>query len=864
MQVKIKESYYPQEQGLYSSSNEHDACGVGLVADVKGKATHEIVKNGLEVLKRLMHRGAVGADSQTGDGAGILIQMPHEFFQTQISGLPKLGSYAVGMLFLPNDKSLEEKIRRECESVFFESEFSLIEWREVPIDKSAIGGIALETCPKILQFFIKSSNLNLEGDDLERSLYILRRQLEKDVEGLFNLGDKFYICSLSSRTVVYKGLLNAPQLEKFYPDLSFENFKSAISLVHQRYSTNTFPTWPLAQPFRYLAHNGEINTLRGNLNQMRMRQEHFSSSLFGDKIKTVIPIINEKQSDSACLDNAVEFYANAGRNLAHTMLMLVPQAWGGNFYVSKDIMGFFEYHSGLSEPWDGPAALAFTNGIQAGALLDRNGLRPARYTVTKNGIFILASEAGVIEVPASEVAMKGRLRPGEMIYIDTLQGRILQDKEIKTIIARQKPYRRWVEENRITLPGIFESAQSPRIEKNILQRQRLFGYTREDMDLILSPMALTAQEPVGSMGNDAALSVLSDKPQLMYDYFKQLFAQVTNPPIDPIREELVMSLMTYIGNQGNSLDENPKLAHLLKLPHPILTNNDIICLKNSKIETFQSETITAQFSAEAGELGMDNALEKLCKEALQAVKNGKSVIIISDKNLSYGYAPIPMLLAVSAVNSYLSKHSMRTHAGIVAETGESREIMHFALLLGYGATAINPYLAIESIANMVADSKIDIDPSRAVENYIKASCKGLLKVMSKMGISTLRSYRQAQVFEAIGLDSAFIDKYFSGTSSRIGGVGIMDITREALMRYRQAHYPKCGEEELLENNGKYKYRKEGENHLWTPQTITLLQRAVREGDENKYREYSNYINNQAEHLCTLRDFLNLRIRQLYL
>ncbi len=855
--VNIK-NVYPENQGLYDSANEHDACGVGLIANINGEESHDIVLKGLEVLNRLMHRGALGADSQTGDGAGILIQIPHEFFKKEIKNLPSAENYAVGMMFAPQNEEIIKKIKLVCEDVISKEAFDLISWRNVPVDTSAIGGIALESRPEIFQFFISPCDSLLSGDALERRLYLLRRCIEKSVEENLSLGSNFYVCSLSSRTIVYKGLLNAPQLKQFFPDLGAENFKSAMALVHQRYSTNTFPTWPLAQPFRYLAHNGEINTLRGNLNNMRMREGQFKSAIFGDELKKIFPIIADKQSDSACLDNAVEFYTSMGRSLEHTMLMLVPQAWGRNFYVSRDILGFFEYHSGLSEPWDGPAALVFTNGLQAGALLDRNGLRPARYALSKDGLFVLASEAGVLDMKPSEVLSKGRLKPGEMIYIDTLQGRLLKDNEIKTVLARRKPYRRWVNENRITLPGIFESVSQPDVGANILQRQRLFGYTREDMDLILKPMAMSGQEPIGSMGNDAALSVLSEKPQLLYDYFKQLFAQVTNPPIDPIREELVMSLMTYIGNQGNSLEESPLLAHLLKLPHPVLTNSDLACLRNSKIPSFQSATITAEFSAASGELGIQKALDKICAEALKEVNDGKSVIIISDKNLSYGHVPIPMLLAVSAVNSFLSQHGVRTSVGIVAETAEAREVMHFALLLGYGATAINPYLAIESIANLTLESELKIDAAGAVENYIKAVCKGLLKVMSKMGISTLRSYRQAQVFEAIGLDSEFVKKYFPGTASRIGGIGLKEVAGEALMRYHAMHYPKDGSENTLENNGKYKFRKDGENHLWTPQTITLLQRAVRENDEAKYKEYSQIINEQSKRLCTLRGLFKFK------
>ena len=687
MQTNTKMNY-PQPTGMYNPQNEHDACGVGLIADINGTPSHEIVSDGVKVLDRLLHRGAVGGDSQTGDGAGILVQLPDEFFRKTLPfELPQAGRYAAAMVFLPNGSTDTEKFENIFKNICAESGFGFLGRREVPVDKTAIGGVALQTCPAIVQYFVSANSA--EGEDLERALYVLRREIENAAEKELGERDDIYICSFSSRTIVYKGLLNAPQLKKFFPDLGDESFKSAISLVHQRYSTNTFPTWSLAQPFRYLAHNGEINTLRGNINQMRMRQEHFSSPLFGDDIKKVLPIIRGRQSDSASLDNAVEFYHEAGRSLAHTMLMLVPQAWGKNFHISRDIQGFFEYHSGVSEPWDGPAALAFTNGVQAGALLDRNGLRPARYTITKNGLFVLASETGVLDIPASEVASKGRLRPGEIIYIDTQKGRILKDVEIKTILARAKPYRRWVQENRIELPGIFESISAPSVGENLIQRQRIFGYTREDIDVILKPMATDAKEPIGSMGNDAALSVLSEKPQLLYDYFKQLFAQVTNPPIDPIREELVMSLMTYIGSCGNSLVETPELAHLLKLPCPILTNHDIACIRSSKIPTFQAATIKAEFNAEGESL--QDAVEKICDEAEKLVREGKSVIILSDKNLSYGYAPVPMLLAVSAVNNRLIHKSLRYAAGIVAETGEAREIMHFALLLGYGATAIVPY-----------------------------------------------------------------------------------------------------------------------------------------------------------------------------
>lgn len=855
---QTRNSYYPGPTGLYNSLNEHDACGVGLVVDINGEKKHSIVKKGVAILERLMHRGAVGGDSKTGDGAGIMTQIPDEFFRKCVSSLPPAGEYAAGVVFFPRDNALAEECGKILEESVESEGMCIISRRKVPIDKSAIGGVALETCPRIEQIFVSGRNGRSE-EDFERALYVLRRVAEKRIEAETAAGDEFYICTLSCRTIVYKGLLNAPQLKAFYPDLSDGDFKSAIALVHQRYSTNTFPTWQLAQPFRYLAHNGEINTLRGNLNQMRSRQNHFESPLFGKNISKVIPVIRENQSDSACLDNAVELFASAGRSLAHTMLMLMPQAWGNSLYVSKDIAGFFEYNSGLTEPWDGPAAVVFTDGRRAGALLDRNGLRPARYTICSDGLFVLASETGVLDIPENMVLKRGKLGAGEMVYIDLGKRRILFDKEIKTLIARSKPYRRWVEENRITLSGIFESLPEPVVGGNLLQRQKLFGYVAEDMESVLRPMAETGREPVGSMGNDAALAVLSDKPQLLYDYFKQLFAQVTNPPIDPIRERLFMSLMTYIGNQGNALSDVPSHAHLLKLPRPILANRDVNCLCTSKVENFQARRIVAEFSASGGGRELRLALESVCEQAERAVLDGKSVIILSDKNLSYGYAPVPMLLAVAAVNRRLIEKNMRTSAGIVAETGEAREIAHFCLLLGYGATAINPYLAIESIAAMVADGRIkNIDAAGAVENYIEAICSGILKVMSKMGISTLRSYRQAQVFEAVGLSESLVEEYFAPTASRIGGIGLQEIAAETLERYRNAHYPKPGFENSLENSGKYRYKKDGEHRLWTPQTISLLQGAVRSGDKSKYLEYANYINDQSEHLCTLRGLFKFK------
>jgi glutamate synthase domain-containing protein 2/glutamate synthase domain-containing protein 1/glutamate synthase domain-containing protein 3 len=855
--------HYPEKQGMYNSINEHDACGVGLVANVDGKKSHKIVEQGIEVLERLLHRGAVGGDPDTGDGAGILIQTPDKFFQ-RISKelgkrLPKVTEYGTGMLFLPQDSKLQKKCISIIEKKIDEEGLKLIFWRDVPTDNSSLGKLAQSSQPFIKQVFIGKGKLAGDADAFERKLYVLRRVIEKEVEKIKNIGDLFYIPSMSVYTVVYKGLLMAPQLPKFYLDLTQKDMESALAIVHQRYSTNTFPTWPLAQPFRYLAHNGEINTLRGNLNQMSARERSFETDLFGNDIQKLMPFIKRDQSDSACLDNALEVFNSTGRSLPHSMMMLVPQAWGVNYHLSHDLKGFFEYHSGLMEPWDGPAALAFSDGRSVGALLDRNGLRPARYTITKDNFIVLASEAGVLDIPAEKVKQRGCLRPGQMIFVDLKKKRIMFDNEIKIKIARQQPYRRWVEENKISLHGFFDSVVPASVNnKTIRRNQKLFGYTREEINMVLKVMANTGHEPTGSMGNDAALAVLSEKPQLLYNYFKQLFAQVTNPAIDPIREELVMSLMTFIGNQENILKEVPSLAHLLKLKYPILTDEDLSRMKEANLESFKSITIPMGFATEGGGSALKSAVYDLCDQVAQAVKDNYCVIVLSDKCLDEGQTPMPALLAVSAVNQHLIREGLRTRAGLVIETGEAREIMHFALLLGYGATAIVPYLALETVVELVEKKELDVSKSKATENYIKAICKGLLKIMSKMGISTLRSYRGAQVFEAIGLNEEMVEEFFTGTASRIGGIAFEEIAREAETRYFNAFKPAPGTPDLLETGGNYHYRRGGEKHLWTPASISKFQQAVRTNNRETYREYAELINNQATNLCTLRGLFKFK------
>jgi glutamate synthase domain-containing protein 2/glutamate synthase domain-containing protein 1/glutamate synthase domain-containing protein 3 len=851
---------YPAPHGLYDSRHEHDACGVGFVVNIDGTRTHRIVEQGIEVLERLLHRGAVGGDANTGDGAGILIQVPDAFLRAAVGKkvrLPADGEYGVGMVFLPSEKADAEQGVALVERCVASEGLRLLGWRRVPTDDRSLGEQARRSQPEIRQVFVAGGRRGepLAGDALERKLYVLRRSIERATEAADGLRGRLYLPSLSCRTLVYKGLLTAPQLPAFYPDLRDPAIASALALIHQRYSTNTFPTWSLAQPFRYLAHNGEINTLRGNLNQMRARESLLDSPLFGEDLQKLRPIIQEGQSDSACLDNALELLAAGGRPLPHAMLMLIPEAWGEKYHLGHDVKGFFEYHAGIMEPWDGPAAVAFTDGRQIGALLDRNGLRPTRYTITKDGFMVLASEAGVLDIPAAEVARKGRLRPGQILCVDLAQKRVLFDAEMKSHIARRQPYRRWVAENRIILHGLFDSVAPPEVDADgLVARQRRFGYTREEIRMVLTPMAETGHEPTGSMGNDAALAVLSEKPQLLFNYFKQLFAQITNPPIDPIREELVMSLTTFVGRQRNLLAETPQHAHLLRLKHPLLTGEDLARLRDSQLPSFRAATLPTGFFAGGRGLALRPALHRLAEEAEQAVRDGATVLVLSDRAMLDGQAPIPVLLAVSCVNQHLVRTGLRTQAAIVAETGEAREIMHFALLLGYGATAICPYLALESVAQLAQDGRLKpgIGITKAIENYLEAVAHGLLKVMSKMGISTLRSYRGAQIFEAVGLAHEVIDAYFAGTASRIGGIGLAEISREVHARVQAAERPAPGMPLMLEDGGNYHFRADGEKHLWTPETIATLQQAVRAGDEALYRRYAALINDQARHLCTLR------------
>ena len=829
----MEQIFRQQPYALYQPDQEHDACGVGMAANLNGEPSHEIVEKGIAILTRLMHRGAAGSDPETGDGAGLLLNLPDEFFRKH-SGLklPKAGLYAVAMIFggIGCEKQIEKIIQSEGGSI--------LGWREVPVEPSAIGHKAQENRPAIRQLFIDGRKFP-DNAAFERKLFVMRRLIEKQHLDL-------YICSMSSRTVVYKGLLLASQIKGFYPDLSDDLFRSRFALVHQRYSTNTFPTWQLAHFFCNDTATTEIYTLRGNLNALKARERLLSSPLLGDDLKKLLPLIEPGQSDSACLDNMLELLVAAGRPIEHAMLMLVPQAWGVNYYMGRDVRGFFEYHSALMEPWDGPAALAFTDGINLGAILDRNGLRPARYTLCKNGLFILASEAGVLDIPSGEVKTKGRLKPGEILFLDLNQHRLILDSEIKTRLARSKPYRRWVEENRLPVHGLFTDITAAEPEKDLPARQQFFGYTREDIDIILKPMAAQGKEPVGSMGNDAALAVLSAKPQLLFAYFKQLFAQVTNPPIDPIREELVMSLMTYIGNHGNILEETPEHARLIKLRRPILTDDELNHLQNFGAHGFHSRVLPCGFDAKGGETALRQALKTLAENAVAAARADERILILSDQKLPEGMAAIPSLLACSAVNRALIEADLRPETGIIIQSGEVREVMHFALLLGYGATAVNPHLALETVSALSRSGAIPVDPVTAAGNYINAVDKGLLKIMSKLGISTLRSYRSAQAFEAVGLSRDFLDEFLPGTVSRIGGIGLAEIARDAAARAGSVN----PDTTLLPAGGQYRYRKDGEDHLWNPQSLAAFRQAVQKGDYARFKEYSKLIDDQAHHLCT--------------
>ena len=850
----------PADQGLYEVRREHDACGIGAVVNINGARDHSIIEYGKEILLNLHHRGAAGADESTGDGAGILFQIPHEFFalESQELGfaLPGALRYGVGMVFGPKQAELRALCDKKLEAAMGHYGMTVLGWRDVPTEPDCLGQIALAAEPSIKQVFVDGAGF--EGHELERRLYLARKRAERVIrEDLAGRGDDFYVTSLSSRTICYKGMFMAQQLFAYYPDLADEALTSALAVVHQRYSTNTFPNWQLAQPFRYVAHNGEINTLSGNRNWMRARQMQMAGDFFGEDTDDLFPILPPQGSDSACFDSSLELLVHCGRSLPHSMMMMIPEAFGSKYHISTDKRAFYEYHASIMEPWDGPAAMVFTDGRIIGGTLDRNGLRPCRYLVTTDGIAIIASETGVVQFPPEKIRKKGRLMPGRMFLVDTGEGREISDNEVKSRVARKKPYRRWLEENRIELRGLFDTPglvqSDPRM---IAQRLRAFGYTCEELKMVLLPMALHGQEPVGSMGNDAPLAVLSEKPKLLFNYFKQLFAQVTNPAIDPLREGLVMSLMVFTGKKRNILTETPEHCRQLKLPHPILANEDIERLRTVRRDDFKVATISALFQAETSDHGeaLRTALAQLLDEAKEAVENGAAMIVISDRGLCESKAPIPSLLATSAVHQGLLALGLRGQAGLIIESGEPREVMHFCLLCGFGANAINPYMAFESLDELHRDGDLpeEMESTQIADNYIAAIKKGVLKTMGKMGISTLRSYAGAQLFEAIGLERSIIDEYFTGTSSRIGGIGLDQIALEAISRHCSVFEQRAAGAPDLEFGGEYHFRRNGERHLWNPTTVSKLQQAVKYDDPEAYLDYADAVNDQSEKLCTLR------------
>jgi len=847
----------PRAQGLYDPAFEHDACGVGFIARLDGRVSHEPVAQGITILQNLLHRGASGGDPATGDGAGILTQIPDALFRrlaaARLTGaLPPPGRYGVGMFFLPPEADGRDACRRLVAGILADEGLPLLGWREVPVDAQVLGAQARASRPAILQAFVDGNGL--DRDALDRRLYVARKRMERDARARLGEATRFYVASLSCRTIVYKGMLMGGQVAGFFPDLREPDYTTALAVVHQRYSTNTFPSWERAQPFRYLAHNGEINTLRGNVRQMEAREGALGGGLLGGDAAKLPPVIEPGGSDSAALDNVLELLHCAGRTLPHAMMMLMPQAWGERYPMGPDLRGFFEYHAGLMEPWDGPAAVVFSDGERVGALLDRNGLRPARYAVTHDGLVVLASESGVLDLAPASIAERGALRPGQMLVADLASHRLLGNAEIKSLVARRQPYRRWVEEHRIAVQGLFGAVQAVTPDTaTLLQRRRLFGYTREDLQDILAPMAGRGHEAVGSMGHDAPLAVCSEQPQLLYAYFKQMFAQVTNPPMDPIREELVMSLMTFIGNPSDILDERPSHARLIKLRHPVLTNHDLDLLRTSAAAGFRACTLAMGFPVDGGSAGLEQALDRLGAEAETAVSGGQALVILSDRDLPEGCAPIPALLAVSAVNRHLVQAGRRTSAGLLVESAEPREVMHLALLLGYGATAVNPYFAFENVAALAIEERLGgVGVVQAIENYIAALNEGLRKIMSKMGISTLRSYRGAQVFEAIGLAETLVARYFNGTVSRVGGLGLERLAGDALARWGAAYAPRPGAAPVLPSGGLYAVRRDGERHLWSAEAVALLQRAVREERLDCFREYTAGINNRSRGLFTLR------------
>jgi glutamate synthase domain-containing protein 2/glutamate synthase domain-containing protein 1/glutamate synthase domain-containing protein 3 len=852
-------------RGLYDPALEHDSCGVGFIAKLNGEATHQIIRDSITVLINLEHRGALGGDKSTGDGAGIMTQLPDSFLR-QIgadSGLaiPAIGDYAVGMLFLPNDQRLAETCRGIFEKIVADEGCEVIGWRSVPINPAIIGNQARLTMPGISQVFIHRARIST--DAFERKLYVIRRLAEKAVAALPEDTSQFYIVSLSTNRIVYKGLLTAHQLTDFYPDLADERFTSRFGVIHQRYSTNTLPTWNLAQPFRFIAHNGEINTLSGNINRMQTRELDLQSPLFGEDIEKLKPIIVPTGSDSAILDNVLELLVLSGRSLPHAMMMMVPEAYGPKIQMSEDKRAFYDFHSSIMEPWDGPAAIVFCDARYLGGILDRNGLRPARYTITSDGLVILASETGVLKIPPEKIIKRSRLSPGKMLLVDFSQNRVVPDKEIKAKITRQKPYRRWINDNIITLRGLFNPASAPAEKDEILlQKQHAFGYTAEELKMIIGPMASRSQEPVGAMGNDTPLAILSDRPQLLFNYFKQRFAQVTNPPIDPLREELVMSLESFAGGEGNLLEETPENFRGFRFAHPVLTPADLVRIEQARHPSVKVAYLNMLFDRNGGAQALERALDKFFETAVDRIVEGATLLILTDRNINTDRVPIPSLLAVSGLHHYLVSHGLRNRASIIVDSGEVREVMHFCLLVGFGADAICPYLAFFTVRNLALNNLLDheMKPEEAVDSYIIAVKKGFLKTMSRLGISTLHSFFAAQTFEAIGISQTVIDRYFCGTINRLGGIGLTEIQAEAVQRHAVGYPEKGPCAKLLNPGGEYLLRVSGTRHGWNPEAVSKLQTATRTNDYEIFKEFTKSINDSPDSPPTIRRLLKFKPR----
>lgn len=860
MQFEEMNSAIPKAQGLYDPAYEKDSCGVGFIANIKAKSSRSIVDKGIRLMCNLEHRGAEGADPKTGDGAGIMIQVPHKFFKNNVDfPLPEQGDYAVGVLFLPQDQIVREGIENIIEKTIVDEGEIFLGFRDVPVNIDVTGLVARKTIPVFKQVFIGRSEQVEAGDPFERKLFLIRRVIDRRIRSEYKIDrSQYYVPSFSSRTIVYKGMLLGQQVKLFYKDLQSPDIESSFCLTHTRFSTNTFPTWDLAHPYRMIAHNGEINTLRGNMNWMAARQMVMHTPFYGPELKRMLPIILEGQSDTASFDTVLELLFLGGRSVPHAMMMMIPEAWSKKPDMDPDVRAFYEYHANLMEPWDGPAAIAFCNGKVIGATLDRNGLRPARYVITKDDEIIMSSEAGVLNTEPENIVKLDRLKPGRMLLVDLVKGELIDDEQIKKKISTQKPYLEWIEEKLLRLNQLPEPENVTQPDHNtILERMKVFGYTSEDVTTLMTPMAVQGQEPVASMGTDVSLPILSDRPQPLYRYFKQNFAQVTNPPIDPIREELVMELTTYIGPEGNLLTESPEHCHRIELEHPILTNKNFEKIKQISQGHFKTITFEILFDPNVKH-DMRNSLDQVCQKAEDAIRDGYNLIILTDRGVSKDRAPIPALLAVSGLHHYLIREGLRTKTGIVLESGEPREIVHYALLCGYGANAINPYLAFETLADLFQEGLLPEveDYKTAEKNYIKASGKGLFKIFSKMGISTLQSYCGAQIFEAVGLDSELVNNYFTGTATRIEGLSLKMLEEESVRRHKNAYDP-SRPGESLDTGGLHYYRKNGDPHLFNPMTIHKLQRSTQENDYTTYKEFSKLIDQEYDQYITLRSLFKL-------